>query len=311
MSLSDDLTLLAADGVPIAVPTFGTIFLADPPFTSIAKPVLYVFERFVGMVPADQLRWYATENMSKHKAANKRTLGMLATWLAPGAPPREYVNLELKNGDAYNAVGDIRCTVHGFEPTSVGYEVGDSGSISMAFPFAWGETRTDDMLELFLDCCNHFPFRSARAGYSFEWSRYTTFQSQPHVWLKSMQHRGIDIAWPSLEGKAVKKDAIRGVGWLNALSDEFVERLGGRSKVAAKLRAPVELIDVKGGLVLKAGAKPGIGDTQTNDYLPAYQQVYRAIEPLIAPVVGPRHPSFSLRKDRYENTEAWLRRFDV
>lgn len=310
MSVPKELTLVAADGVAVAVPSFGMVFHTDQEFTQIAEQVLYVFERFRTMVPSDELRWYGTENMSKHKPVTKRTLNMLATWLAPDAPTREYVMLEIKNGETFNSAGDIRCTVCGFERGSVAHEAGDSGSISMAFPVGWGETRTDELFAVFMDCLAHFPFRSARAGYSFEWSRYAQFLSQPHVWLKSMRYRGIDIAWPTLEGKAVKKDAIRGVGWLNALGDQFVERLGGQASIKSKLLPPVEVLDVKGGLVLKAGDVPAFGDTYANDYLPAYQQVYRVVVPLIDPVME-RHPSFSLPKDRYDNTEAWLRRFAV
>jgi hypothetical protein len=308
MGIREDLTLIAADGVPVAVPTFGMVFFTDHEFTTIAESVLYVFDHFLKLIPAEELRWYATENMSKHKATTKRTTGMLQTWLSPGAPPREYVMLELKNGSTYNAAGDIRCTVYGYERSSPGYEDGDSGSISIAFPVEWGELRTSEMLEIFVDWCTHFPFRSARAGYSFEWSRYAQMLSHPHIWSNSMRHPGIDVAWPSLEGQAVKRNAIRGIGWLTALCDEFVNQLGGREKLKAELYAPVQMIGVRGGLILKAGNSPAFGDLQANDPLPGYQQVYRAVAPLIDPVIE-RHPSFSLRQERYEKTATWLRRF--
>jgi hypothetical protein len=308
MTIPDNLTLVAGDGIPVAVPSFGMVFHTDRRFTEIPAAVLDLFGRFRAQVPAEELRWYATENMSKHKAVSKRTLDMLATWLAPDAPPRQYVMLEVKNGTTYNAAGDIRCTVYGFEPGSPGFEVGDSSTISMAFPVEWGESRTGDMLQFFLDACARFPFRSARAGYAFEWSRYAGSVSQPHVWLMSMRHRGLDIAWPSLEGSTAKRDSIRGIGWLTALGEEFLERLGGRARLKAQVKGPVELIEVNGGVVLKAGPAPQFGDTEANDYLPAYQQVYRALLPLIEPMVE-RHPSFSLRKDRYPNTEAWIRRY--
>jgi Protein of unknown function (DUF3396) len=304
---ANDLFLAAEDGTPIAVPAFGMAFYTDRVFTEIGEPVLHLFDAFLALAPAGELRWYGTENMNRHKPVTKKTADMLRLWLAPDAPPREYVMLEMKSGDAFNAAGDVRCTVFGNEVGSVGLDVGDAGIISFALPFDWGLARKAELFDFFLDACERFPFRFAWAGYSFEWSRYAMSTAHPFIWARSMRHHGIGISWPSLEGKAIKNDSVLGVSWLTAICDDFVERVGGQEQLRKRLHAPVELIECDGGLLMKAGDVPALGDTHRTDLLPAYQQVHAAIEPLIEPMVD-RYPSLSLNKDRFENTEAWLRR---
>jgi Type VI immunity for VRR-NUC len=121
-----------------------------------------------------------------------------------------------------------------------------------------------------------------------------------------MRYRGMDIAWPSLERAAVLHDSVRSVGWLTVLCDAFVKRLGGATAVRT-LKAPVEVMDVPRGVLLKAGATPTVGDVNRGDELAAYRHVFRMLQPLIEPVI-PRYPTFSLRADRRDNTTAWLRR---
>jgi len=308
MAMPDGLELRGDGGVLIAVPTFGLTLYTDKAFSKIPKAVLSVVDRFVALCPPDEVRWYGTENMSKHKAATKRTLEMPSTWLKPKAPAREYVMLEVKGGEAFNGASSFRLTIFGGERGSVGFEEGDGNLISMAFPVEWGAERTDEMLALFRQLCEVFPFQSAQAGYTFEWSQYAQAVCHPHIWAKSMQHRGIDIAWPSLERGAVKRDAVRGVGWLTAICTPFLDRLGGVRAVRAKLKAPAEVMEMPGGIIIKADTRPHVGDTRRNDYVASYQQVYRALAPLIQPMLE-RYPSFSLPKNRYDNTKAWLQRF--
>ena len=59
--------------VLIAVPVFGLTWYTDKAFSTIPKSVLDVANRFFSLCPPEELRWYATENMSKHKAATKKT----------------------------------------------------------------------------------------------------------------------------------------------------------------------------------------------------------------------------------------------
>src|ERR1041385_5809116 len=77
---------LKEGGLRLVSVTFGVTLYTNAFFTEISKRVLGCLERFLQLCPPENLRFYATTNMRMHKPVTKRTLGMLETWLKPGAP---------------------------------------------------------------------------------------------------------------------------------------------------------------------------------------------------------------------------------
>lgn len=297
----------AEEGMRCVSLTFSIALYTDALFSQIPEAVLECYEKFLQLCPRDNLRFYATTNMRRHKAVTNRTFGMLATWLKPGALPMEYIILELKDGDECEDAPHFKFAVSAGEKGSVSHKAKDGNLIIMAFPAEWGFERTDEMFELARDLCSLFPFQSGHAGFSFECSRYSTRPSHTHAWEKSMRHRGIDIArWPQ-DGHAVGQDALKGVGWLTILCTDFVEQLGGLQELRASLLKDVEIVDVPGGVILKAGPLPMFGDTNQRDDLPLYRDVYRVVAPLVD-VAAERSTSFNLRGDFVEKMKTWYRR---
>jgi hypothetical protein len=69
--------------------------------------------------------------------------------------------------------------------------------------------------------------------------------------------------------------------WLIALSDPFVEKLGGIKAVAEKMR-PYPVFAYEGGAVLQAGEMAGLGSDGDPATLPAYMHLGKVIEPVRA-----------------------------
>jgi hypothetical protein len=164
------------------------------------------------------------------------------------------------------------------------------------------------MLALMRDLCELFPFHSGDAGFTLECSPYEEIASQGHAWNTSMRHRGLDIFVADKNMRAAGHDAVKGVNWLTAIDARFVKKLGGKAKLRKQLSAAIDLIDLTGGLLIKAGPKPLVGDTNRNDFVPLYQEVHAALEPIIEPGID-RYGSLSLWEDSNDKTQAWLRRF--
>jgi len=299
---------LTEEGVRWVSLTFGVTLYTNVLFSEIPESVLGCFGKFLELCPQDHLRFYATTNMRRHKPVTKRTFGMLETWLKPGAPPREDIDLELKDGEVYQDAPKFKFKVCAGEKGSIMYEVKNANLISMAFPAEWGIERTEEMLYFVKELCSLFPFQSGHAGFSFECCRYAARASETHAWEKSMRHRGIDISRVPKNAIAVGQDALKGVGWLTILSKPFIERFGGLKKMRKLLSEDVEFIDVHSGIVLRAGPVPAFGDTNQGEDLTLYKDVYRVIASLVD-VATERSPSFTMSGDFVEKTEAWYRRF--
>jgi hypothetical protein len=301
---------LVVDGARRASLTFGISLYTDVLLSSAPDAVLGCFDRFLRLCPPEKLQFYATENMTKHKAVTKRTFEMLKTWLKPGAPPRSYLVLEMKDGDAFNLAPKFKFDVWGNEPGSTGFSNKNANLINMAFPPEWGVERSREMLEFFKDLTGVFPYQSGHAGFSFQCSPYWQKEAQNYAWSKSMRHRGIDIFAHPNDKMAAGHDAIKGVNWLTLLCDPFVSRLAGLDRLKASVIDTVDVQTVPGGVLLVAGQLPRIGDTNRQDFLPEYKSVYKAVAPL-ATIGESRTPALLAGKmtDYTDNTIAWRRRF--
>jgi hypothetical protein len=253
------------------------------------------------------LRFYATENMRRHKPTTKAVFRMLPTWLQPGAPPREYVHIELKDGEQHQDAPTHKLDVYGLEPKSSLFGRGRANLVSMAYPVSWAEDRPEEFRDFVLEVASMFPFVSGHAGFAFEVSRYDSEQSQTYAWTKSMRHRGIDISRPALDAIAVGHDALKTVSWLTLLSEPLLKTIG-KQQVRRALPQDVSIIDLPTGVVLQAGAQPASGDTNRKDYLPLYKEVYRVVAPLVQ-IAASRAPSFDIEEDYKEKTAQWYGRF--
>lgn len=235
---------------------------------------------------------------------------MLKTWLTPGAPARSYIMLELKDGGDYNWAPKFKFEVWGNEPGSSGFGTKDANLINMAFPPEWGSDRADVMLEFVKELCEIFPYQSGHAGFCFQVSQYWRKEGQNSAWATSMRHRGIDIFGHPNDKMAARHDGIKGINWLTILCQPFVDRLGGTEKLRRSLPQSVEILAVKGGLLLKAGSRPQTGDTNRREFLPEYKAVYKVVAPL-AEIGYSRSPALLAGNmaNYEENTLAWRRRF--
>jgi hypothetical protein len=270
--------------------------------------VLYIYEKFLAACPPGVPRWFATENMTRHKPCTVRALNMLRGWLKPDAPPRKIVNIHLTDGLQLDDASEYSFWVYGEERGEMTYGQ-YANVIRCAFPGRWGLEDSDRYLAFVADACEHFPFQSGHGGLVLELSRYARSASHTAAWQLSMQHPGLDISNPITDAIAVGRDAIKGVNWLTILGSEFADRVGGSASLRSELPNSVRVILVNGGVILQAGPAPRWGHVNRRDLLPDYRAVYRIVSPLQEAIFD-RYTAFSLPGgDHREKTKAWLRRF--
>ena len=276
--------------------------------TSVPAAVIYIYEKFLAACPPDTLRWYATENMTRHKVVTPRALDMLRGWLKPGAPARPVTNIHLKDGAHLDDAGEYSFWVHGAEPGAQGHGV-YANMIRCAFPGRWAVEHPDRLLAFTAEACAQFPVQSGHAGLVLETNRYAETFSETAAWRLSMQHPGLDISNPIRDSMALQRDAIKGVNWLTILGSDFAGRLGGASALRQQLPDSVVMHTLSDVIILQAGPAPRWGHVNRGDALPEYRAVYKVVAPLQESALN-RYTSFSmLGADRWEKTEAWFRRF--
>lgn len=296
------------DGGIIVAPAFDVVLYTAEVLTSISPAVLNAYREYLALIPSNTLRWYLTENMSKHKPVTPRAMEMLETWLRPGGPKREIINIELRDGDDFTLPAQYTFFIHGREPAHLRHRA-SANVVRCVFPLQWALDRIEELLDFAKRLCNAFPFQSGHGGYVLQTSKYVREESETAAWKLGMRYLGFDIRNEVRDLLAVR-DAVKGVNWLTMLADDLLNELGGVPRVRSALSvAQVGFIPVRGGVILRAGQRPIIGDIDSGDDLSAYRAVYELIEPLQAKARD-RYGAFALPgPDHVEKTERWLTRF--
>ncbi|GII05427.1 type VI immunity family protein [Planobispora takensis] len=295
----DDLDL-TRDGLKLVALTFGINLYTGVSFYDCPEAVLGCLDLFLHRCPPENLRFTATENSRVHKPVTERTLGLLNTWLKPGARRKACMALELKSGDRYQDAPQFKYEVWAGQSTQ-------ANLVSLAFPPQWGLDDPDEMLTLVRRLGEIFPFTSGIAGWSLECSRYAEEDSQTHAWNASMRHPGADVVRIPADARAPGSDAIKGVGWLTLVGADLLADLGGLPGLRARLPGVIELIECRHGVIIKAGPRPLLGGPHHDGELSPYRQVYQVLAPWIA-VAAERSVSFDLVHRYVERTEDWFTR---
>jgi hypothetical protein len=234
-------------------------------------------------------------------------LNTLRGWLKPGAPHRDTISIEIRDGEHWYDTADYQFFLYGAEEGMRTRGV-VANMLRMSFPPEWGIDKAGDSLELTRELCAGIPFQSGHAGFVFQTTEYDESESFTAAYKLAMRYRGFDIQNEIGDMVAVRQDGIKGVNWLTCLCSAYVERLEGERALRGSLPKGVEIVDVKGGLILKAGPAPIRGDVNRREDLSLYKAVYKAVEPLQKPTLD-RYGAFSLHGGTAsERTIAWHQR---
>lgn len=287
---------------------FDVVMYTFHDFTAIPDAVLYFYNRCMAYCPQGALKWYATENMSKHKPVTARTLAMVPGWLKKDAPPKPILHIHLKDGENYADAAGYALWLWGNEAGEVSSHGEDANVVRFTVPASHVTGRVDELKALVLDLAGHFPFDSGHAGYVLETTQYRLRDGERAAFPLSMSHPGLDIANPISDSVALARTAIKGVNWLTLLCAERLAQAGGAAAFEPLRGHGVSLQAVGTGVLIQAGPVPVADDGSKGDALDAYRAVYRVLAPLQAPLLD-RYSSFNLPGGTHrEKTREWLLR---
>ncbi|MCL4738695.1 MAG: DUF3396 domain-containing protein [Burkholderiaceae bacterium] len=298
------------DGVLRTSLTFSINLFAETSFLAIPDAVLRCQELFLQLGPRDKLRFYATENMRKHRPVNAKVFGMLELWLRAPQPKDDIVALELKDGDDVRDAPKYMFNVFSRETGAGGEPSSLANTLNLAFPPEFGTRRADEVFELTRRLAEIIPYQCGSAGFAFHCSRYSPEIGEAFAWQKSMRHPEVDIVRPVQDRHAVERNAVKTVGWLTLVSDALLDELGGASAVKSKLGNGIDVVKAGGGRIFRIGPAPALCDRNRGESASGYRALHVALRPLIERA-GKQSPWFKTGgEDRDEQTEAWFQRFE-
>lgn len=299
------------DGIRRASLVFSISLFTDISFLAMPDAMRHCQALFFEFCPAGQLRFYATENMRKHRPVNAKVFGMLDLWLKNPQTKDEVIALEIKDGDDVLDAPKLMFKLYGRDRNARGKPDEMANAMVFAFPPEWGVERSEEMFDLVRRLGEVFPYQSGTAGFAFQCSRYTPEPGEAHAWQRSMRHPEIDIVRLPQDRHAVELNALKTVGWLTLVCDAFLEELGGATAVRKKLGSNVQVTRVGGGQLLRIGPVPTLSDRNRGEDAADYRKVFTALRPLIERARN-QSPWFATgSEDQDDQTESWFYRFEM
>lgn len=164
--------------------------------------------------------------------------------------------------------------------------------------------RPEDVLAFLGQLASNFPYRSGYAGLALCWNdlsvdRETVVPALIKPLLK--RHPGLS---PGL-GRNLASQPMAPCNWLTLLGPGLLAAAGGLSRVKGDLAGDgISVIEMGHGACIRAGDVPKLGDLNRQDDLPLYRRVGAYLKPWRT------YQKFRLKGMDFEETEAWLARFD-
>jgi hypothetical protein len=184
------------------------------------------------------------------------------------------------------------------------------GFLSATLPLGFLENQPPGFLQkLAVRWCNHLKAFHGYAGFAIIRSvdYYYAEKAEPYLYPMVKRFPGMEIDMPTAY-LPYCKDGIKGINWLTILSNTFLERLGGKTGLKAKLGEEFSFYDYKEGTIIQAGPYPQIGDLEQNNIPPHYQKLYRQVRP-----IQTEYPDILIRTpqgvDDLAFAQEWLKRF--
>lgn len=187
---------------------------------------------------------------------------------------------------------------------------GDLSFLTMAVPLQWAAVHSDRFLDLAVRCATQLrPFHGyGGIGIVLSENGVADVAVEDRVASIAAQHPGVEIDSP-MDHAIWTRNAIKGGNWITAVSDPFVEQLGGAEALRRSLGDPFQVVDYPGGVVIVAGPTPEFGDRNRRVGTPLYRKLARVLKPVRVTEHGGISESFEGRFDA-EEFQNWLGRFD-
>lgn len=209
---------------------------------------LELFDELHSWIPENRPLFMLGKRSKEYKELTSGRLKRLRKTLGALATEGQFYAVKDADGLSVDAYG-IELSISEAMPTRV----------FVNLPLSFVQGRENEAFESFRALVDRFPFVCATAGYGFnlEWSRGGEQKGQPVEIRKALRYHGLNLRNRVQEMWLGKN--LKSVHWLTFVDNERLEASGAESRIDT-LGDEVEAHRVTGGILLRAGAAPPVGD---------------------------------------------------
>jgi hypothetical protein len=187
--------------------------------------------------------------------------------------------------------------------------------LSVAPSWAVGDS-FEDFYSLVADIAKKIKPEHGLAGFNVQYDRiYASTSSQaysfPFIKRFPGAHCGLDLTFLSeINARRLSSAKIFSTNWLNFLGTELAMQIGGVEELRTQIGSSCPIEEYEGGIVIRAGDYPQLGDINRGLVLDDYRRVASALKPIRFEDYGVGLLDVEEPLDSLEETLKWIRRFD-
>jgi hypothetical protein len=280
-----------------------TLYFEGAHTTEVREEVVACFEQYEALC-GERLRWEKHPETFEWHPREEGAVPTPRAWLRDLNPDMPW-EFDFHGGDTTDAASHFRVQALGaaaWQPRLSYFRI--------ALAVTWFADHPGDFPSLVQDMCRRLRPVSGYGGLTVLESPDGLIQQEhePSVFDLAQRFPGLEVDYPPLHILYLK-DGIKGVNWLTVLGEPWLARLSGDAKLRELLGDEFGFYDFPGGLMIRAGLRPQMGDTQRG----RYPELYARAASALSSVQIQKHRSFHhAGPERFDRatSEAWLKRLN-
>jgi hypothetical protein len=286
----------------LTVGLFATFYLEAPWTRPVREAVAAEADRHVALVQ-DRLVWGKDPKTANYHRLDKRRIPTPGAWL-PQHEDGKVWEFGFHGGEVIDAASSFHVDGLGGDAA---YD--ELGYFRIGLPLDWFAKHPGSLPDFVLPICQALRPVSGYAGIGLLMPMTVEGRQASESLILPLAQRfpGAEVDHPGTSTIHLAT-GIKGVNWLTILGDRWVEAAGGLDYLRIRLdEANYKLYPYGGGLMIQAGARPQIGDADSNRWPTNYVTLARVLKKI---QVKDHYPFFSGNHFTQTATREWLYRFD-
>ncbi|KEZ67477.1 MULTISPECIES: type VI immunity family protein [Pseudomonas] len=288
----------------------GTLFFNDAHLPEVREAICSCFDEYEALAK-EHLTWLWREEPPEgpDKFAYAKAPPMRS--MVKRMKENDLVAFTYISGKQPHDAGDWEFDVSGMRGWEAKMLVCGTSALRFSMPRLYVEEHPTAFQAMFVSFARRLKAIHGYSGHSLVLSAVRVSDNQPFEAFLAEKLHGLDVGH-SVAGSAHAHEGIKTVSWLTALSNEWIEKIGGIGEIQAEL--PMDwfaLYDYGSGLVIQSGPIPEAAPTDQPK--PARLVLpNRLLKAIRAPKVSLHNPSKN-GEPRIIGwaAEQWLKRFDI
>lgn len=302
----DQIKVVHDERVVLCLGLRATFYLENTEAKEVRLRIAQCVEEYIEMTQ-DHLRWFLPIGGGRYKETSKHKLPSPVDFVNKNDSPHEEFSILLTGAEHYDEANPYSLDMLAEDD----YSGEPLGYLTATLPFSWLSQNKPGAFQQWVNRWNHTlsPYHGYAGLSAIQTVDYDEMRrTESFVYPFAMRFPCLDVD-NALTLSRFLIAGIKGVNWLNVLSDKFLEKLGGKEALQKTLGAEFIFFDYPGGTMIQAGPTPQLGDVNRRN-IPKYYKRLGSILKSIRAEYPHEYLEAPEGVDSLEKTKEWFARFD-